>query len=211
MKRCLLVYQKSQSEIEAVQSCPDSLPPHGHQAPPSVGFSRQEYQSGLPFPSQGILPDPGIEPRSPALQMDTLPSSHQGSPNVKVKVAQSCLTLCNPWTIQSTEFSRPEYWSGQPFPSQGIFPTQGSIPCLLHCRQILHQLSHKGSPTSLQGNTNQNFKIQHLYLLGWQRSKGQTITTGGKDVKRQEPSHIASGNVKQYSHFGKIVWQLFKQ
>ena len=36
-----------------------------------------------------------------------------------MKVAQSCLTLCNPWTIQSVEFSRPEYWSGQPFPSPG--------------------------------------------------------------------------------------------
>ena len=39
-----------------------------HQAPPSMGFSRQEYWSGLPFPSPGDLPDPGIEPRSPALQ-----------------------------------------------------------------------------------------------------------------------------------------------
>ena len=38
-----------------------------HQAPPSMGFSRQEYWSGLPFPSPGDLPDPGIEPRSPAL------------------------------------------------------------------------------------------------------------------------------------------------
>ena len=42
----------------------DSLRPHGHQAPPSVGFSRQEYWSGLPFPSPWNLPDPGIEPVS---------------------------------------------------------------------------------------------------------------------------------------------------
>ena len=42
------------------------------QAPPSMGFSRQEYWSRLPFPSPGDLPDPGIEPRSPALQADTL-------------------------------------------------------------------------------------------------------------------------------------------
>ena len=40
------------------------------QAPPSMGFSRQEYWSGLPFPSPGYLPDPGIEPRSPALRAD---------------------------------------------------------------------------------------------------------------------------------------------
>ena len=46
------------------------------QAPLSMGFSRQEYRSGLPFPSPGDLPNPGIEPGSPALQTDSLPSIH---------------------------------------------------------------------------------------------------------------------------------------
>ena len=45
-----------------------------HQAPRSMGFSRQEYSSGFPFPSPGGLPDPGIEPGSPALQVDSLPT-----------------------------------------------------------------------------------------------------------------------------------------
>ena len=45
-----------------------------HQAPQSMEFSRQEYWSGVPFPSPGDLPNPGIEPGSPALQADTLPS-----------------------------------------------------------------------------------------------------------------------------------------
>ena len=45
-----------------------------YQAPPSMGFSRQEYWRGLPFPSPGDLPDPGIEPRSPMLKAGTLPS-----------------------------------------------------------------------------------------------------------------------------------------
>ena len=45
-----------------------------HQAPPSTGFSRQEYQSRLPFPPPGELPNPGIKPMSPALQADSLPS-----------------------------------------------------------------------------------------------------------------------------------------
>ena len=51
-----------------------------HQAPPSMGFSRQEYWSGEPFPSPGDLPDPGIEPGSPALQADAVPPSdtHRG-------------------------------------------------------------------------------------------------------------------------------------
>ena len=44
------------------------------QAPLSMGFSRKEYWSGLPFPSPGDLPDPGIEPRPPALRADTLTS-----------------------------------------------------------------------------------------------------------------------------------------
>ena len=51
-----------------------------YQAPPSMGFSRQEYWSGLPFPSLGDLPDPGIEPRSPALQADALTSEPPGKP-----------------------------------------------------------------------------------------------------------------------------------
>ena len=51
-----------------------------YQAPPSVGFSRQEYCSGLPFPSPGDLPDPGIEPGSPAFQADALTSKPPGKP-----------------------------------------------------------------------------------------------------------------------------------
>ena len=46
------------------------------QAPLSMGFPRKEYRSGLPFPSQDDLPDPGIVPVSPALQADSLPLSH---------------------------------------------------------------------------------------------------------------------------------------
>ena len=49
-----------------------------YQAPPSMEFSRQQYWSGLPFSSQGDLPDPGIEPGSPALQPDALPSEPPG-------------------------------------------------------------------------------------------------------------------------------------
>ena len=48
-----------------------------HQAPLSMGFSRQGYWSGLPFPSPGDLSDSGIEPRSPALQVESEPLGHQ--------------------------------------------------------------------------------------------------------------------------------------
>ena len=53
-----------------------------YQASPFMGFSRQEYWSGLPFPSPGDLPDPGIEPRSPALEVDALTSEPPGKPKM---------------------------------------------------------------------------------------------------------------------------------
>ena len=49
-----------------------------YQAPLSIGFSRQDYWSRLPFPSPGYLPNPGIELRSPTLQADALPSETPG-------------------------------------------------------------------------------------------------------------------------------------
>ena len=49
-----------------------------HQASPSMGFSRQEYWNGLPFPSPGDLPDPGMEPGSLALEADALTSEPPG-------------------------------------------------------------------------------------------------------------------------------------
>ena len=55
-----------------------------YQAPPSMEFSRLEYWSGLPFPSPGYLPDPGIEPRSLTLQADALPSELPGKPQINL-------------------------------------------------------------------------------------------------------------------------------
>ena len=52
-----------------------------YQAPQSLEFSRQEYWNGVPFPSAGDLPNPGIEPRSPALQADALLSEPLGKPS----------------------------------------------------------------------------------------------------------------------------------
>ena len=54
-----------------------------HQAPLSMGFFRQEYWSGVPFPPPGDLPDPGIEPGSPALWADSLPTEPSGKPQMK--------------------------------------------------------------------------------------------------------------------------------
>ena len=112
-----------------------------HQAPLSMGFSRQEYWSGLPFPSPGDLPDPGIEPRSPALQADTLTSEPPGKPDteplakihepysstMKIKSGQSAalslegdkFTLFHPiWThIRILWSSKTQNWPFSPTPN----------------------------------------------------------------------------------------------
>ena len=75
-----LMYMVSRSVVS------DSLRPHGLQLARLLcpwGFSRQEYWSGLPCPPPGDLPNPGIEPRSPALRADALPSEPPGKPLVK--------------------------------------------------------------------------------------------------------------------------------
>ena len=59
-----------------------------YQAPPSLGFSRQEYWSGLPFPSPGDLSNPRIKPGSPILQADALPSEPPGKSRVHIRAGQ---------------------------------------------------------------------------------------------------------------------------
>ena len=63
-----------------------------YQAPASMGFSRQEYWSGLPFPSPGDVPKLGIEPRSPAFQADALTSEPPGKPKIRLVVMKEIFT-----------------------------------------------------------------------------------------------------------------------
>ena len=93
-------------------------------------FARPEYWSGLPFPSPGDLPNPGIKPGSSELQVDSLPAKPSESES---EVVQSCPTLCDPCTVAhqappSMGFSRQEHWSGLPFPSPGDLPDPGTEP-----------------------------------------------------------------------------------
>ena len=69
-----------------------------YQAPQSMDFSRQEYWSGLPFPSPGDLPNPGIQPGSPSLQADALPSEPPGKQEVLIT------TPYTPQTHTHTQF-----------------------------------------------------------------------------------------------------------
>ena len=76
-----------------------------HQAPLSMGFCRQEYWSGLPFPSPGDLPDQRIEPGSPALQADALSSEPPGKPGLTNHLGEAVgrlvltLGMCSPFQI----------------------------------------------------------------------------------------------------------------
>ena len=74
-----------------------------YQAPASMGFSKQEYWSGLRFPSPGDLPNPGIELRSPALQADTLPSEPPG--NNQGDAYQNCNEI-SPHTCQNHYYQK---------------------------------------------------------------------------------------------------------
>ena len=91
-----------------------------------------------------------------------------------MKVSQSCLTLCEPsYSLPgplSMGFSRQEHWGGQPFPSPGVFPTQGSNPGLLHRRQILYRLSE--SSLAVPGSLR-----PHGLYSPW-RSPGQNTGVG---------------------------------
>ena len=95
-----------------------------HQAPHPWEFSRQGYWSGLPFPTPGDLPNPGIKPRSPMLQVDSLPAEPPGKPK---NTAVGSLSLL-----------------------QGIFLTQELNWGLQHCGHILYHLRCQGSPSAPQ-------------------------------------------------------------
>ena len=75
-----------------------------HQAPQPTAFSRQEYWSGLPFSSPGDLPNPGIEPGSPALEADTLTSE---PPGTKDQTRVPCIErwILNYWTTREVPLS----------------------------------------------------------------------------------------------------------
>ena len=82
-----------------------------HQAPPSMEFSRQEYWSGMPFPSPGDLPNLGIEPGSPALQADALPSELPGKYQIQNICSSHWLFPCNSLLVSLMNPAHQYYFS----------------------------------------------------------------------------------------------------
>ena len=133
-----------------------------YQAPLSTGFPRQEYWSGLPFPSPGDLSCPGIEPESPALQADSLQTELSGNLIKLVfqksdlilslsesEVIQSCPTFCNPMDCSLPGSSVHGIFQARilerlPFPSPGDVPDPGLRPAVLNSMRLLHRVAREG-------------------------------------------------------------------
>ena len=99
-----------------------------HQAPLSMGFSRQEHWSGLPFPSPGDLPDPEIEPRSPTLQADALISEPPGTRPYLTGASQLALTSLVAQTVKCLPTMREAQVQSRVLPSPADLPNPGIEP-----------------------------------------------------------------------------------
>ena len=120
---CTCTHTHTHTHIKSSQSYLTLFDPTDCSPPGSSVHGRHEYWSGLPCPPPGDFPYPRMEPGSPALQVDSSPLRHQGSP---LRMGCVCLLLSHvqvfvtPWTVACQaplpmEFSRQEYWSGLPF------------------------------------------------------------------------------------------------
>ena len=115
-----------------------------YKAPLSMGFSRQGYWSGLPFPSPEDLPDPGIEPGSPTLQADVLPSEPPGKPLEYTEelykkglqfssVQFSCSVVSNSLQLHEPQHTRPPC----PSPTPRVYPNSCPLSVMLFNHLIL--------------------------------------------------------------------------
>ena len=135
-----------------------------YQAPQSMEFSRQGCWSGLPFPSPRDLPNAGIEPRSPALQADALPSEPPGKPHVQIKTSRqlfpgpsflirirySALTLLTLSALQcvSIQINDGFRQTSLIISSNVVFQTLASLACfliLLMINTIFYRLWHQNA------------------------------------------------------------------
>ena len=152
-----------------------------------MGFSRQEYWSGLLFPSPEDLPNPGIETRTPALQVDALTSEPPGKP--KVKVIQSCLSLCDPmdYTVHGILQARVLEWVALPLSRGSSQPRDWT--------QVFH----------IAGRLFTNWAIREAW---WKNPMdGGAVHWVAKSWKRLSDllSRIGEGNT---THYSVLAWRI---
>ena len=218
---------------EVTQSCPTLCDPMDYslQTPLSMGFSRQEYWSGLPFPSPGDLTDPGIEPGSPALWADALPSEPPGkSPwsqkqmqlqpehtswdNVKLTSYCTSRRTINKVNWQPTEqekiFANHVFYMGW-YPKYIYKNTYNSIaknkPTIKNRAEDLSRhfpKTYRGPRRYLEKMLDQGNANQTSPLLEWLSSKSREITSVGEEVEKRKPMCM------HYWWERKLVWPLWK-
>ena len=152
-----------------------------HQAPLFMGFSRQEYWSGLPFPSPGDFPNPGIEPGSPTLQADALASEPPGNSVLIANGISPQLLPVYPWTTEKTNWKQANKKTGREEQDGG-----GVGGCGVHLSPRIHQehsFRHK-SACRTPAESRQEYLASRTWHKTWRTKElwGKTGVLVGLDL-----------------------------
>ena len=173
-----------ESEIEVTQSCPTLCDPWTvvSQSPPSMGFSKLEYWSGLPCPPPGDLPDPGIEPRSPTLQADSTIWATRESQNMSIFLlineAGRPVSTLEPWDFN--QLCARTQWHGMIWavpPSVPSHPPPGrALECKFENSPAGISQLHPYTPHSTEED---HMEPGSRRRVAWQRTCGSTCRCWG--------------------------------
>ena len=169
-----------------------------HQAPLSIGFSRQEYLSGLPFPSPGDLPNPGIMPGSPAMHADFFSSEPPGKPSGRAIVMQTSLL-----PLMEEQLTRGDQGVRYPdftFSSSSLLPglprevtdkkTQGRGCKICRGLQSLKRARRVVEGGEWPGGTKEAYLLAHLHCRNLQPSKASLVAQMVKNLPAKQKTWV---------------------